>query len=79
METRFRRLFSPPEPVPPDWARTGPRKDRGGKQVFFPYWRAQNPKPAKPPCPTSTKNEDERLLTMLLRLMLHDCCAECYV
>jgi hypothetical protein len=32
--------------MPPDWARTGRGKDRGGKQIFFPHWRAQNPKPA---------------------------------
>jgi hypothetical protein len=31
--------------MPPDWARTGRRKDR--VQIFFPHWRAQTPKPAK--------------------------------
>jgi hypothetical protein len=33
--------------MPPDWARTGRRKDRGRKQIFFLHWRAQNPEWAK--------------------------------
>jgi hypothetical protein len=33
--------------MPRDWARTGRRKNRGRKQIFFLHWRAQNPKPAK--------------------------------
>jgi hypothetical protein len=37
--------------MPPDWARTGPRKDRGRKQIFFLHWRAQNPKRAKATLP----------------------------
>jgi hypothetical protein len=35
----------------PDWARTGPGKDRGCKQIFFPHRRAQNPKRTKATLP----------------------------
>jgi hypothetical protein len=37
--------------MPREWARTRCRKDQGGKQIVFPRWHAQNPKPAKATLP----------------------------